>query len=319
MAVEMRTVQYFIEVAERLSFSAAAARLGLSQSAISRQVSLMEAELGVKVFDRVGRRVFLTPAGRDLLERSYAVRKGMDSLTSRASELASGTQGTLRLGATPQTLESVVARILPDFMARHPGLRISLVEDGSARLAETVERGEIDLAVGALGADRGLKSRTLFPLVALAALPDGHPLGKRKSIEVTDLAEEQVLLLRREFMTRQVFDGACQVAHVAPRALIESASPHCLLALVQSGLGVAIIPSTVRLQKGHPTVRPLTQKGRQLGLWMHALWDPRRYTPPAVLNFIETLARHTESDYPGKSFRVGNLLSRPTARRTPSP
>jgi LysR family cyn operon transcriptional activator len=132
-----------------------------------------------------------------------------------------------------------------------------------------------------------------------------------------DHAEERVLLLRKEFMTRQLFDGACQVAHVAPRALIESASPHCLLALVESGLGLAIIPSTVRFQKGHPTVVPLTQKGRQLGLWMHAVWDPRRYTPPAVMNFIAALARHTETDYPGKSFRVGNLLSHPTARRTP--
>ena len=314
--MEMRTVQYFIEVAERLSFSAAAAKLGLSQSAISRQIRLMEEELGVQVFDRVGRRVFLTPAGRDLLERSYAVRKDMDSLTSRASELASGTQGTLRVGATPQTLESLVARILPEFMKTHPDLGITLVEDGSARLAETLERGDIDLAVGALGAGRGLKSRALFPLVALVAFPDGHALARRKNVEIADLADEQVLLLRKEFMTRQLFDGACQVAHVAPRALLESASPHCLLALVQSGLGLAIIPSTVRIAKAHPAVRPLTQKGRQLGLWMHAFWDPRRYTPPAVTNFIDALTRHTRHDYPGKSFRIGNLLAHPPARRS---
>ncbi len=317
--MEMRTVQYFIEVAEALNFSAAASKLGLSQSAISRQIGLMEGELGVKVFDRVGRKVFLTHSGRDLLERCYAVRKGMELLTSRASELASGTQGTIRIGATPQTLESVVARILPRFMQKHPDLGIALVEDGSARLAETVERGDIDLAIGALGADRGLKSRALFPLVALVALPEGHPFARRKSVDVVDLADERVLLLRKEFMTRQLFDGACQVAHVSPRALIESASPHTLLALVQSGLGIAIIPSTVRFEKGHPPVRPLIQKGRPLGLWMHAVWDPRRYTPPAVMNFIAALARHTETDYPGKSFRVGNLLSRPAARRTPEP
>lgn len=316
--MEMRTVQYFITVAELLNFSAAANKLGLSQSAISRQVQLMEAELGVQVFDRVGRKVFLTPAGRDLLERCYEVRNGMDSLTARATELASGTQGTIRIGATPQTLESVVSRILPRFMQKHPDLRISLVEDGSAKLSETVERGEIDLAIGALGADRGLKSRTLFPLVVLVALPAEHPLGRRKSIDVEDLADEQVLLLRKDFMTRQLFDGACQVAHVSPRILIESASPHCLLALVQSGLGLAVIPSTVRLEKGHPRALPLTQKGRQLGLWMHAVWDPRRYTPPAVMNFIEALVQHTETDYPGKSFRIGNLLSNPAARRTPA-
>ena len=66
--MEMRTVQYFIAVAELLNFSAAASKLGLSQSAISRQIQLMEAELGVQVFDRVGRKVFLTPAGRQRRE-----------------------------------------------------------------------------------------------------------------------------------------------------------------------------------------------------------------------------------------------------------
>ncbi len=315
--MEMRTVSYFIEVAEALNFSSAATKLGLSQSAISRQVRMMEDELGLRVFDRVGRKVFLTPAGHDLLQRCYEVRKGMDSLTSRANELASGTQGVIRIGATPQTLESVVARVLPHFMREHPDLAISLVENGSSKLAQAVERGEIDIAVSALGSDRGLKSRTLFPLVALVALPEGHPFARRRSVEVADLADECVLLLRKDFMTRQLFDGACQVAHVSPLVMIESASPHCLLALVRSGLGLAIVPSTVRFEKGHPRVLPLTQKGRQLGLWMHALWDARRYTPPPVTHFIEALVKHTETDYPGKSFRVGSLLSNPAARRTP--
>lgn len=315
--MEMRTVHYFIEVAEALNFSTAAAKLGLSQSAISRQVQLLEDELGVRVFDRVGRRVFLTPAGGDLLQRCYEVRKGMDSLTARGHELASGTQGVIRIGATPQTLESVIARVLPGFMRAHPGLAISLVENGSAKLAEAVGRGEMDLGVGALGSDRGLKSRTLFPLVVLVALPGDHPFAGRKHVDVSDLADERVLLLRKDFMTRQLFDGACQVAHVSPPVMIESGSPHCLMALVRSGLGLAIIPSTVRFEKGHPRVLPLTQKGRQLGLWMHAIWDARRYTPPPVAKFIEALVLHTETDYPGKSFRVGSLLSNPAARRTP--
>ena len=76
-----------------LSFSATAEKLGVSQSAVSRQIQLMERELGVLLFDRVGRKVFLTSSGRDLLERSYEVQKGMASLTARASELSSARRG----------------------------------------------------------------------------------------------------------------------------------------------------------------------------------------------------------------------------------
>lgn len=307
----MRTLQCFVSVAELLSFSAAAQKLGVSQSAVSRQVKLMEQELGLLLFDRVGRKVFLTPAGRDLLERSYEVQKGMVSLTARASELSAGTQGTLRIGATPQTLESVIARIVPRFMQKHPEVRIALVEDGSVSLGGALERGSIDVAIGALTSDRGFESCALFPLVALVAMPASHRLARRRNVEITELAEEEMLLLRPDFMTRQVYDGACKVAHISPRILLESASPHCLLALVQSGLGLAVIPSTVRFTKADPRAVPLTQNGRALGLWMHALWDPRRYTPPAAHNFIAALREQTEADYPGKSLRIGHLLTDP--------
>lgn len=302
--MELRTLRYFITVAELLNFSAAAEKLRLSQSAVSRQVQLMEEELGIQLFDRVGRKVLLTTAGRDLLERSYAVQKEMSSLTARATELASGIGGIIRIGATPQTLESLISLMLPQFQQKHPEARISLTEDGSARLAQAVERGDIDLAVGSLDQDHKLESRPLFPLVVLAALPKNHRLSEHKSIEVEELANEQVLLLRKDFMTRKLFDGACLVARVAPRVLIESASPHCLLALVQSGLGLAIIPSTVRFAKGHPPVAPLTQNGRSLGLSLRILWDPRRYAAPLVHNFIDELSEYARTNYQGKSFRV---------------
>ena len=313
--VEFRALQCFIAVAEALSFSSAAARLGISQSAVSRQVQLLEQELRVRLFDRVGRKVFLTPAGRDLLERGYEVQKGLHSLASRAGELAAGSSGTLRIGATPQTLESLLARILPGFMKKHPEMRIELVEDGSGNLVRALEGGRIDVAVGALDRDEGLESRRLFPLITLVALPRKHRLSKQKVVEIEELAGEPLLLLREGFMTRRLFDGACQVAHLTPRVVLESGSPHCLLALVDSGLGVAIIPSTVRFSRGHPRVVPLAQNGRLLGLWMQAVWDPRRYTSAAVHNFVAALARETESHYPGKAFGAGQLVSERAGRR----
>src|SRR5262245_9963310 len=302
--MELRTLKYFTAVAESLSFSVGAEKLGLSQSAVSRQIQLLEQELGVRLFDRVGRRVRITPAGRELMESSYQVQNVVASLESRAREISTGSLGLIRIGATPQTLESLIAPLLPRFQQKHPEARFLLVEDGSVNLADGVERGHIDVAVCALDRERNLKSEPLFPLVALAVLPRDHPFQCRKSLEVSQLATEQLLLLRKDFMTRALFDGACQIAHVTPRVLIESASPQCLLPLVNGALGIAVLPSTIRLPRGHPPVVPLTQNGRQLGRWMQALWDPRRYTSPLVQQFIGELVSYTRKDYPGKDYRI---------------
>jgi LysR family cyn operon transcriptional activator len=222
--------------------------------------------------------------------------------------LASGKKGVVRIGATPQTLESLISLVLPRFQRKHPDVQISLVEDGSANLAQAVERGDIDVAVGALDRERDLRSWRLFPLVVLVAVPEAHPLSKRASIDIGEIANEPVMLLRKDFMTRKLFDGACQVAHMQPRVLIESASPHCLLALVKSGLGVAIIPSTVRLRKGHVPAIPLTHRHSPLGVWMHAFSNPMRFTPPVVNSFVDELSAYTKKHYPGKSFRIAKLL-----------
>ena len=109
-------------------------------------------------------------------------------------------------------------------------------------------------------------------------------------------------------MTRQLFDRACQVAHIRPRIVLESGSPLCLLALVEGGHGIAIIPSTVRLINVRQRVLPLEQDGRQIGLWMSVIWDPKRYVSPPAKIFIDLASRFTQRQYPGKSFRFARLV-----------
>jgi len=305
--MDLRQMRYFAAVAEGLSFSRASVRLNVSQSALSRQIRLLEDELGVLVFDRVGRGIALTPAGADLLARCQSVLKDVESLTHRAAELAGGSAGPLRVGATPQTLESVVSRFLPRFRQAHPQVDVVLAEDGSAQLSRELERGQLDLAIGGRPVDSALAGRELFPLGALAVVPPGSRLCGQKRLEIAELAGENLLLLRPHFMTRQVFDAACQAAQIATRVMIESASPHCLLAFVAGGLGTAIIPSTTLLDKMQGNAIPLAREGRQIGFVMSVLWDPRRYMPPAAAAFIEGLHAATREDYPGKAFGFGPM------------
>lgn len=103
-------------------------------------------------------------------------------------------------------------------------------------------------------------------------------------------------------MTRRMFDGVCQVDNINPRILIESNSPHCLLALVKAQMGIAIVPSTVLLGQLEQNAIRICHGGRQLGFHMSVVWDTRRYISPAAKIFIEKLCLATRDNYPGKNF-----------------
>ncbi len=305
--MDLRQMRYFAAVAEELSFSRASDRLNISQSALSRQIQLFEEELGVRLFDRLGRTIALTPAGHDLVHRCQTLLSGADAITRRAGELAGGSAGRLRIGATPQTLESVLAKFLPTFKKSFPDVEITLVEDGSARLSERLLRGQLDLAIAGRATDSPLVGRALFPLGVLAVVPDDSPHLGETRLDVSALSGEKLLLMRRHFMTRQVFDSACEAAGFQPAALMESASPHCLLAFVAAGLGTAVIPSTVLLDRLHANAIPLYRGDAQLGCFMSLVWDPRRYISPAAAAFIDALQAATRANFPGREFVAGEV------------
>lgn len=300
--MKFTALRYFVAVAEALSFSRAAEELNISQSALSRQIKLLEEDLGAQLFDRIGRRIELTHVGDDMLWRCRALLEEAHQLDSRVRSLARGEHGLLRIGATPQTLESVLAVFLRTFLKSAPGLQVTLIEDGSNRLEERVISGELDLSVGGRSQGSALHGTALFPLGVLAVLPGEHSRTGARMVDIVQLAREPLLQLRPTFMTRQMFDGFCRIANFAPRVVIESGSPHSLLALVRAQLGIAIVPSTVILGDLRESAVPVVFEGRQIGFDIHVNWDPRRQRSPAARQFIDALYAATRRDYPGRSF-----------------
>src|SRR5215470_13554404 len=132
--MNLRHLRAFVSIADAGGFARAANRMNLSQPALSRQIHALETELGVPLFDRIGRRVQLTSEGEDLLRRSRHLLAEADSLGERARSLKAGQTGILRVGATPQVIENLLADFLPHYRRRHPGIEVDLVEDGGARL-----------------------------------------------------------------------------------------------------------------------------------------------------------------------------------------
>jgi len=299
--MELRHLRSFLTVAETGTFSGAALRLHITQPALWRQVRALERELGVRLFERIGRRVRLSIDGEALARRSRDLLDAADQIGEHARALRSGEVGTLRVGASPMAIQSVLAPFLRVFLASQPGMEVHLLEEGSLRLCGLVERGEVHLALGAVRSDQ-LHSRLVFPWRVLAAMRTRGPRPRRSTLAIAALHQQAVLVLRPEFASRELFDMACREAGVQPRVLLEAGDPESLLALAEAGRGVAIVPSTTLYARRALSALPLLRAGASLGGWGSVLWDPRRFMPEYGMRFIDQLTAWSRHAYPGREF-----------------
>jgi LysR family transcriptional regulator, cyn operon transcriptional activator len=312
LIVDLRHLRYFVAVADAGGFSKAAAQLRMSQPALWRQVRQLEQDLGVRLFDRIGRRVRITGHGEDLLAQGRDLLTRAESLGERARTLGSGQTGVLRLGATPQTLESL-AGFLARWSRSSPGVSLRLIEDGGTQLGDRLEAGELHLAL-TLAGDPRFRGRLLFPIRDVAVLPAGHKLARHRAVEVADVVPEVLLLLRPGFASREWFDTACRALHARPQVLLEGSAPGTLIALAREGLGIAVVPSTVRFARARVRAVPILHAGASLGRWLAANWDPRRFLAPYAERFVESLAAYTER-HVGQEYREAPPIPLPPAAR----
>jgi DNA-binding transcriptional LysR family regulator len=314
--MNLRQLRTFVEIADAGGLARAEGRLHVSQPAASRQIQALETELGVPLFDRVGRRLQLTSEGEDLLRRSRRLLQDADSIGERARALKSGQTGILRVGATPQVIESTFAAFLTAYRRRHPGVEVSLVEEGGTRLPDRLDHGDIHL--GVIPYDERFQCRAVLPTCCLAVMSDKHRLGRRRTLDVAELADEPLLLLNTNFGSRSWFDTACQVAHIRPRVVLESAAPHTIIALAREGNGVAMVPSTVLVTGDGVDAAPLVQRGATIGRWLAVAWDRRRFLAPYAEQFVEELRAHTRRDFVGREF-IRRAPPVPRPKEPPSP
>lgn len=300
--MEMRHLRYFVAVAETGSFSRAAARLHITQPALWRQVRDLEEELGVRLFERSGRRVRVTSAGEGLLLRCRDLLADFQQLAEHAVAMQGGEVGKLSIAASPQVIQSLLAPFLTRFLKPRPGIDIHLVEEGGAHTLGLVERGDVQLALAIRRGNDRLSGRLLFPVRVLAAMPSVHRLARRRVIEVSDLQDERVLLLRQGFGTREMFDGACRIAHVHTRIVLEAGDPHSLIALARAARGIAIVPSTAWFRDQTVRVVPILHARESLGMWGWVVWDPKRFLPAFTQSFVEGLVEYSHRLYPGQRF-----------------
>jgi DNA-binding transcriptional LysR family regulator len=294
--MDLRHLRTFVTVAELGTVSRAALHLHVAQPALSRQLSDLEQELGLALFDRVGRRLFLTGAGEQLLGSWRSLLGFVTSLGEQAQLLRGGDTGVLKVAASPVQIETVFSTFLHQYAQRYPRVQVKLIEAvGTATLA-LLERGEIHLGISLLQSvqadDRHFGIYPVPPVELLAACHPSFPLASGSAIDIGRITVHPLLLLDSGFVVRKTFDTVCRLSRIKPNILFESGVPHNLLAFAEARLGIAIIPSVVRTHRYTLRLARITHERKPLREPLAVVWDKRRALPRYVQDFCETLAAH---------------------------
>ena len=244
--MQLQTLEVFRAVARHGSITAAAQALRFSQSAVSRQIATLEADVGAVLFDRLARGVRLTEQGRSLLPHAESV---VDRLAAARQDLAALHQlgsGRLRVGAFPTAVAALVPRALAAFRAEHPQVHLSLVEGRTPQVLERLLAGDADIVVVSAPPDQPLDDARLdlhhlLDEELLVAVPRQHRLARRRVVRLAELASDS--FLAGSATAENTLLRATLPHGFAPRIDIVTAEWTGKLGCVAAGLGVALIPA----------------------------------------------------------------------------
>ncbi|GAB3205230.1 LysR family transcriptional regulator [Marinactinospora thermotolerans] len=248
--MELRHLLGFVAVAEELHFGRAAARLHMAQPPLSRQIRLLERDLGVRLFERNTRSVRLTSAGQALLEPARRVLAEAEVARRAALAGGQGEVGRVSIGFAGASSHETLPRLTRAVRSRHPGIELVLHgQTYSGEAAAKVASGELDLGFVRLPVHgEGVALRVIEHEELIAALPADHPLAAGSTVRLPELADEPFVTFpgTRGSSVRDALVHACVSAGFNPRIVQEAPDSYTILALVGSGVGVTLTISSVR-------------------------------------------------------------------------
>lgn len=243
--MEFRQLKAFVAIAETGTFTAGAARVHVTQAAISMQLKLLETEVGTPLFIRAPRRVILTEAGEALLERARSILREHDAAVAEIAELAGAERGRLRIGsASAMVAADPLPRILKELRARHPRADVSISSGTSEALVRQILAGELDIAFVSLPVEtRGIQTEVLSRDELIAITSPRHKLAKQRAVTAAVLAKEKLILGERGGNTRRLIDGFFADAGEHPTITMELSRLAAIKRMVEAEMGVGIVPS----------------------------------------------------------------------------
>lgn len=242
--MELRQLRYLVTIAEEQSFTRAAERLYVSQSALSQQVKQLEGELGVQLLDRSGRRVLLTLAGEALLRHGRRALCALDEATAEIGELEALQRGSLLISAVETVVAYIIPRAVSQFTQAYPGIQLRVEERPDEAIEQRLLAGEADLGIGFVPSVREeIETEALYEERLSLIVTGTHPLAGCEAVQLADLDRLPLVLLPTSSCTRRQWDSYAAQADVTAQILVEMNSIHGILQAVAQTNTATVLPA----------------------------------------------------------------------------
>lgn len=220
--MEIRQLKYFLKVAETLNFSEAARKLYITQSTLSQQISHLEQEIGLPLFERNSHEVYLTEAGKELLPYAQNAVNSADACIDHMNDLKEMLTGELNIGVT-YSFSNIMAETLIAFLRTYPHVKLNISYRSMQELMDGLKKRELDLVLAfkPLKKDKAVDSRAIFSNRLAAIVNENHPLARQSSLRLTDLERYDLILPCKGLQARNAFDHLVEGKGLNYRIMVE--------------------------------------------------------------------------------------------------
>ncbi|MEO6566343.1 MAG: LysR substrate-binding domain-containing protein [Casimicrobiaceae bacterium] len=286
--MELRHLRYFVAIADVGTMARAAERVFVTQSTLSHQLAQLEQEVGCALFERIGRGLRLSDAGRELLGHARGVLAQVEEGKRAVVNARTMATGSLRVGVIHSFVTSFIPQVAANFVKAYPGVRLQVAELTAIEIEAQVVDGALDLGVAFFPATSdAVMGEHLFDDVLRLAVPASHPLAQRATVRFTELADLPLAMLGLRYATRRMLDTHFRRAGVQPKILLEIDSVDALHRVVEQGVAAAFLPgrSARRSARVHLIDVTHPKPVRPAGL----VWRRSTYRSAAATAFVEKL------------------------------
>lgn len=290
--MEIRQLKYFLKVAETLNFSEASRRLFITQSTLSQQISHLEQEVGLPLFERNSHEVFLTEAGRELVPYAQKAVVATISCMEHIEDLKQMLAGELNIGVT-YSFSTVMSETVIDFLHNYPDVKLNIYYQTMEELMEKLKRRELDfvLAFKPLKTEKDVDSRVIFSNRVAAVMNSRHPLAKKSAVTLSELSTYSLVLPMRGLQARNAFDQIVEKKEVDFNIKMEVNNVDIILNLLHRVNYVTVLAESTVINETSLVAVPIDVDNNQMQGCIHMLRGS--YVKKAAQEFIRMLCQST--------------------------
>ncbi|MGG3521337.1 LysR family transcriptional regulator [Bacillus pseudomycoides] len=290
--IELRQLEYFVAVSNELHFTKAAEKLNISQPSLSQQIRALEHEIGMPLFDRIGKKISLTEAGRILLSHSKKVFHEVEQAYAAIQDLNGLQQGKLTIGALLTTVNYLLPPAILNFNALYPNIELSVLGLRTGEIREKLLQNELDIGITFLPVqDKEIISIPLYQNELTLVVPTNHELTQHTTVTMGVLQKYPIILLPKNFFLTQLIRSHCQNFNFTPKPILEISTMESLIHMVSKGIGITVLPKPYIDFIQSNSIQAIKIKNPTATIEIGIIYRKDKYMCAATRMFIEQLQK----------------------------